>query len=127
MRYSLLILVVLSLCFNLFADNLSFSVNNFEAKTFNVMDDITINETPIIQIDVNTDAYITFRGMFDGKQVGKTLIILQSYSKDLEYHFICEDSNNKSIHSVTLDLYNKLIILDNDNDFIEVYYLELLH
>jgi len=109
-----------------FSETLSFNVNDFEAKTFNVMVEQTIIETPISQIDVNTDSYITFRGILDGDQVGKTLVILQSYTNNLEYHFICEDSKTGTIHSVTLDLFNKLIILDNDNNFIEVYYLELL-
>ena len=118
-----IILLIVTLAF---ADNFSFRVTNFEAKSFNIMQEIVIEETPIIQIDINTDEYITFRGMFNGKQVGRTLTILSTVNDKLEYHFICKDTKTGSIHSITLDLFKKLIVLDNDNDFIEVYGLELL-
>jgi len=119
------ILLVLLIVYISLSETLSFNVNYFEAKTFNVNIEQTINETPIQQIDINTDYYITLRGMFNGKQVGKTFTILDSYNKLLEYHFICEDDSS-DIYSITLDLFDKLIILNNTNNIIEIYYLELL-
>ena len=121
----ILILLLSLVSFTVFGETLSFNVNDFEAKTFNVVSETTLTKTPIIQIDVDTEKYITFRGVYDGKQIGKTLIILESYITDSEYYFICENNKTHTIHSLTLNLFNKLIMLDNDDDFIEIYYLDL--
>jgi hypothetical protein len=64
--------------------------------------------------------------MFNNKQVGRTFEILNVYQDSLEYHIIAKDNKTHTTHSLTLNLFNKLIMLDNNN-FIEIYYLNLLY